>query len=68
RAYLNGYVKAENCDLGEWAFKGGQPVPLSEPVLVQYENLYSRPEPHYIHGAPHPIKKTNEDKKFNDPT
>ena len=57
RAYLNGYVMAENCDRGEWAFRDGQPVPLSEPVLVQYDALYKRPEPHYIHGAPHPIKK-----------
>jgi hypothetical protein len=56
RAYLNGYVKAENCDRGEWAFREGQPVPLSEPLLVQFEELYERPEPHYIQGAPYPVK------------
>ncbi|MEJ2595350.1 MAG: phytanoyl-CoA dioxygenase family protein [bacterium] len=57
RAYVNGYVKAENCDRGEWTFRKGQPVPLSEPVLVQFEDLFERPEPHYIQGAPYPVKK-----------
>ena len=52
-SYLNGYVKAENCDRGEWGFKNGEPVPLGEPQLVQFEGLYERPEPHYINGAPH---------------
>ncbi len=58
RAYLNGYVKAENCDRGEWAFREGKPVMLGEPVLVQYEDLYTRPESHYIQGAPYPFKKS----------
>jgi hypothetical protein len=48
RFYLNGYVVAENCDRGEWAFQGGEPCPLGEPVLVHYEDLYARPEPHYV--------------------
>jgi ectoine hydroxylase-related dioxygenase (phytanoyl-CoA dioxygenase family) len=48
RFYLNGYVVAGNCDRGEWAFRGGEPCPLGEPVLVHYEDLYARPEPHYI--------------------
>ena len=48
RFYLNGYVAAEHCDRGEWAFKGGEPCALGEPVLVHYEELYSRPEPHYV--------------------
>ena len=48
RAYVNGYVIAENCDRGEFAFLNGAPVPLAEPRLVDYDNLYSRPEPHYI--------------------
>ncbi len=46
--YLNGYVAAEHCDRGEWAFRGGEPCPLGEPVLVHYEELYTRPEPHYV--------------------
>jgi hypothetical protein len=48
RLYLNGYVAAEHCDRGEWAFKGGEPCALGEPALVHYEELYSRPEPHYV--------------------
>jgi ectoine hydroxylase-related dioxygenase (phytanoyl-CoA dioxygenase family) len=48
RFYLNGYVIAENCDRGEWAFRAGQPCPLGEPVLVHYEDLHTRPEPHYV--------------------
>ena len=48
RFYLNGYVVAENCDRGEWAFQGGEPCPLGEPVLVHYEDLHTRPEPHFV--------------------
>ncbi|MEM7025024.1 MAG: phytanoyl-CoA dioxygenase family protein [Pseudomonadota bacterium] len=48
RFYLNGYVVAENCDRGEWAFRNGAPCPLGEPVLVHYEQLFERPEPHYV--------------------
>jgi len=28
RVYINGYVTAEDCDLGTWAFRNGQPCPL----------------------------------------
>jgi ectoine hydroxylase-related dioxygenase (phytanoyl-CoA dioxygenase family) len=49
RFYINGYVRAADCDRGEWAFRGGEPVPLGpEPALVHYEELYERPEPHYV--------------------
>jgi ectoine hydroxylase-related dioxygenase (phytanoyl-CoA dioxygenase family) len=49
RFYINGYVRAADCDRGEWAFRGGLPVPLGgEPALVHYEQLYERPEPHYL--------------------
>lgn len=54
RFYLNGYVTAANSDRGEWAFRNGQPCQLGEPVLVQYEDLYRRPEPHYVVGPPYP--------------
>lgn len=57
RTYLNGYVIAENCDRGEWAFRDGEPCQLGEPVLVQYDELHSRPEPHYVKGSVHPLKK-----------
>lgn len=30
RVYINGYVKASDCDLGEWAFRGGQSVRLHQ--------------------------------------
>ncbi|MBV9884289.1 MAG: phytanoyl-CoA dioxygenase family protein [Sphingomonadaceae bacterium] len=49
RFYINGYVRAEDCDRGEWAFQGGKPVPLGpEPALVHYDDLRERGEPHYI--------------------
>lgn len=48
RLYINGYVRALDCDRGEWAFRNGQAVPLGpKPALVQFEELYERPEPHY---------------------
>jgi len=48
RLYINGYVTAANCDRGEWAFRDGEPVALGEPVLVHYDDLFVRPEPHYV--------------------
>jgi ectoine hydroxylase-related dioxygenase (phytanoyl-CoA dioxygenase family) len=48
RLFINGYVRADACDRGEWAFRGGRPVPLPErPSLVHYEALFERPGPHY---------------------
>ncbi len=48
RAYLNGYVTAANCDRGEWAWRNGAPCALGEPVLVHYEDLFTRPGPFII--------------------
>jgi len=49
RLYVNGYVRAGDCDRGEWAFRGGEPVPFgAEPALVHYEALRERGEPHYV--------------------
>lgn len=49
RLYINGYVRAADCDRGEWAFRDGEPVPLGpEPALVHYEELRERGEPHYV--------------------
>jgi ectoine hydroxylase-related dioxygenase (phytanoyl-CoA dioxygenase family) len=49
RLYINGYVIAENCERGEWAFRDGEPVPLSgDPALVHYEELHTRPGPLYV--------------------
>ena len=49
RLYINGYVRAEDCDRGEWAFRDGRPVPFGpEPALVHYEALRERGEPHYV--------------------
>ena len=49
RFYINGYVRAADCDRGEWAFRGGRPVPLGpKPALVHYEDLREHGEPHYI--------------------
>jgi ectoine hydroxylase-related dioxygenase (phytanoyl-CoA dioxygenase family) len=49
RLYINGYVRAEDCDRGEWAFREGRPVPFGpEPALVHYEALRELGEPHYV--------------------
>jgi ectoine hydroxylase-related dioxygenase (phytanoyl-CoA dioxygenase family) len=49
RLYLNGYVDADDCDRGEWAFREGEPVPFGpEPALVHYDALHERGEPHYV--------------------
>ncbi len=49
RLYINGYVRAADCDWGEWAFRDGEPVPFGpEPELVHYEDLRERGEPHYV--------------------
>lgn len=49
RFYINGYVRAEDCDRGEWAYREGRPVPFGPtPALVHYEELRERPGPHYV--------------------
>lgn len=48
RFYINGYVDAAMCDRGEPTFDEGHPVPLGAPVLVHWEDLHVRPEPHYV--------------------
>ncbi len=48
RFYLNGYVRATDCDRGAWAFRAGQPRPLGEPVPIHYDRLHERPEPHFV--------------------
>ena len=49
RLYINGYVRAEDCDRGEWAFRDGKPVPFGpEPALVHYEALRERSGPHFV--------------------
>lgn len=46
---ISSYVRAENSDRGEWAFRGGISSPLGpEPQLCKYEALHDRPEPHYV--------------------
>lgn len=48
RLLINGYVRAVDCDRGEWAFRAGCPVPLPpSPGLVHWDGLPERPEPHY---------------------
>ena len=49
RLYINGYVRAADCDRGEWAFRDGVAVPLAAtPALVHYEALFEKPEPHFL--------------------
>lgn len=49
RLYINGYVRAEDCDRGEWAFRDGRPVPLEgDHALVHYEALEGDRAPRYV--------------------
>ena len=48
RFYLNGYVRAADCDRGEWTFRAGEPAALGAPQLVHWEELHERPEPHLV--------------------
>ena len=49
RLYINGYVIAENCERGEWAFRDGEPCPVpDEPALVHFEELHTETGPHFI--------------------
>jgi hypothetical protein len=48
RFYINGYVRAADCDRGEWTFRDGQGIGVTIPSLVHYEDLFKRPEPHYV--------------------
>jgi ectoine hydroxylase-related dioxygenase (phytanoyl-CoA dioxygenase family) len=49
RLYINGYVRAADCDRGEWAFQGGEPVPFGpEPALVHYDALREHGHAHYL--------------------
>lgn len=46
---ISSYVRAENSERGEWAFRKGQSVPLGDtPQLCKWEGLHDRPEPHYV--------------------
>ena len=49
---LSSYVKAENSERGEWAFRDGKGVPLGrEPKLCKYEKLFEEPGPLYDETA-----------------
>ncbi|MEE4349533.1 MAG: phytanoyl-CoA dioxygenase family protein [Pacificimonas sp.] len=49
RFLINGYVRAEDCDRGEFAFRAGKAVRLEgEPALVHFDDLHERPEPHFV--------------------
>lgn len=46
---LSSYVKADNSERGEWAFRGGQSIPLGPtPQLCKFEGLHDNPDPHYV--------------------
>ncbi len=58
RAFLNSYIKAEDSDRGEWAFKDGAPCLLEgEPALINYNGLYQNKEGHYFDGEIYPMDK-----------
>ena len=56
RFYINGYVRAADCDRGEWTFREGQPIGINIPTLVHYEDLNDHPEPHYVEERDPPVE------------
>jgi hypothetical protein len=56
RFYINGYVRAADCDRGEWTFRDGQGIGVTIPSLVHYEDLLNRPEPHYVEDPSPPTE------------
>lgn len=56
RSYLNAYMVAADCDRGVWAWRDGVPCDLGEPVLLSYDALFERPEPHYVEASPRAFK------------
>ncbi|WP_448583014.1 phytanoyl-CoA dioxygenase family protein [Thermaurantiacus sp.] len=48
RFLINGYVRASDCDRGEWAFRKGEPVSLpATPSLTHWDDLERCPHPHF---------------------
>lgn len=47
RMLINGYVRASDCDRGQPVFDDGKPVPLKIPAMIQYDKLYTKPDPWY---------------------
>jgi len=46
---ISSYVRAENSDRGEWAFRDGVSTPLGDtPKLCKFEGLFDKPDPHYV--------------------
>ena len=49
RFMINSYVRAQDSERGEWAFRGGVSTPLgAEPQICKYEELRERPGPFYV--------------------
>ena len=49
RFMINSYVRADDSERGEWAFRDGISTPLgTEPQICKYEQLRERPGPFYI--------------------
>jgi ectoine hydroxylase-related dioxygenase (phytanoyl-CoA dioxygenase family) len=51
RLYINGYVAAADCDRGAWTWRAGAPCELGPPVLIHYDDVFTRPEPHFVEGG-----------------
>jgi len=49
RFMINSYVRADDSERGEWAFRGGVSTALGlEPAICKYEQLRERPGPFYV--------------------
>lgn len=58
RLYINGYVKASNCDRGEWTFREGKPVALDQAnqALVQFDEITTKTHTFYPGRDDHTAK------------
>ena len=56
RTWINCYGRASDCDRGTWAFRDGNPVAMDPTALIQYDDIATRPEGHYVEGAYYPVR------------
>lgn len=53
RLYINGFVRADAADRGEWAWRDGQPVPLTgEPAVIHFDKVGDVKQPFFVDEAP----------------
>ena len=52
RLYINGFVKADKCERGEWAWRNGRTCHLhGQPALIQFDEVHTRADAFYAGDA-----------------